>query len=575
MSKGLFLLSEDGSQVRWFFFSTTTKTTKVDDWWNSSTPNENYDNYASPNSGNESLLENYNSLKFGTSITSLFNVPKKDDETVTFNVLWQNTTSVPIRYIKVTIDHTSGNDYYKCSVELLDENKTTITGTMYAYLFCRDVTPQYMLGPSREYIYTSFTLFIAPLTDDISDSFMFGFLRGHKLGTDNETQFYDYTMYRNGAGKKSTSWFYNYTGAAYPLSWYLGMLKDTPSYPSGGVEPTDVFGGDENNFDTTSDDISVPSPITGAIDNGLVKTYLISPTQLNIMMNHLTDFNNTSLKDFLDNIAMLYNNPIDAIISIKKFCIDFSEVPIGSAQNVFLLTYDTQATANPITAQYGRIDVGSIDIAEFFGGFLDYPPYTRCSIYLPFIGEKELNVQEIMGSTIHLYYMVDFLTGNCVAHLNVEKSAGETNLNSDLYQWEGNMACDVPLTGTDFHEMAGNALGNVFSGISNAMTGNIGGYFTNLGSSFGAANTGKVMSGAISGSSALMGVRVPYIKIENPIQTVPDNFQDLRGLAGNINHVIGDLSGFLRCREVDINNITATDDEKAELYALLTGGVYV
>lgn len=489
-------------------------------------------------------------LKYGTDLMTAFfgSTPETNGDTFTYD----NTEIVlPIlsttNSLSVAWSHTTGVAFYWFRVRVIASDDTVLyTKELTAY--CSDQSTAYLYSPQ---------LVIAPNVTTSSDVTLFGY---------SWLKYYDSTLGSVNAG-------YIQTGIDFES--LFGEFSAVPSYPSGGVEPTDVFGGDESNFDATSDDIDVPTVIEGAIDNGLVKSYLISPTQLNTMMADITNFDDTTLATFLDNLSMLYNSPIEAIISIKKFCIDFSEVPIGDAENVYLLTYQTSATANPITSQYARIDVGSIDVAQFFGGFLDYPPYTRCTIYLPFIGEQELNVQEIMDSTIHLYYMVDFLTGNCVAHLNVEKSAGETNLNSDLYQWEGNMACDVPLTATDFHQILGNFFNNGFSALASGLTGNIGGVLDSIGGAFGVANTGKVMSGAISGSSALMGVRVPYIKIENPIQTVPDNFQELRGLAGNINHTIGDLSGFLRCREVDINNITATDDEKAELYALLTGGIFV
>lgn len=514
-------------------------------------------------------------LNYGTDLRVLLDpdvIPLKASPTVSSsdNIYYFQILNLDNRYLGIAISHTQNNDYYRVSYRIYSKDNNNnyiriLNGYAAIDCYCVDCSDNYI-----KYI----SLFMPQIAyaEYNNDKIIGTFELRYDYHSDPDI---GGNFYSSSALLFKIPQTGSYNISNYTFDEVFGDSVILPSYPSGGVEPVDVFGGDENNFDSTSDDIAVPTVIEGAIDNGLVKSYLISPAQLNTMMADLTNFDNVTLTNFLDHISMLYNNPIDAIISIKKFCIDFSEVPIGDAENVRLIGFQTSATANPITSQYKRVDVGSIDIAEFFGGFLDYPPYTRCSIYLPFIGEKELNVQEIMDSTIHLYYMVDFLTGNCVAHLNVEKSAGETNLNSDLYQWEGNMSCDVPLTANDFHQILGNFTKNAVLDLTSGITANVGGIIEGFGGMIGSVTTGKVMSGAISGSSALMGVRVPYIKIENPIQTVPDNFQELRGLAGNINHIIGNLSGFLRCREVDINNITATDDEKAELYGLLTGGIFI
>lgn len=492
-------------------------------------------------------------LKYGTDLMTTFfgTIPEKHGDTFTYNnteiflqILSNN------KYLSLAWAHTTGATFYWFRVRVLDTDGTTV---LYSKEFSCDCSDQ----PNANLYMPQ--LLISPNVTTSSDVTLMGYswLKSYisTLGDVNAGYLAD----------NSNNLFNN----------LFGEFAAVPEYPSGGVVPVDVFGGDENNFDDTSDDIGVPEPLTGALDNGFVKSYLISAQQLYQFMADITNFNSSTVTDFFNNISLLFNNPIDAIISVKKFCLDFTQFPISAAENVYLMSLQTTATANPIYQQYIKLDIGSIDIDEYFGGFLDYPPYTRITIYLPFIGEQELNVQEVMGATIHLYYMIDFLSGHCVAHLNVEKTAGESTINSDLYQWEGNMACDIPITGQDWHQVIGNFGKNAILDITSGLTGNIGGVLNGIDGMMASPNTGKVLSGAISGASALMGVRVPYIKIENAIQSMPENFTELKGMRDGIQHTINELSGYTSVMAVNIDNVTATDDEKALIKSLLMEGIII
>lgn len=508
-------------------------------------------------------------LEYGTDLRVLLNpnvIPLKASATVS-DTYYFPIYNLDNRYLGIKIIHYQNDDDYDIvySVCSKDSNNNYVTilkgfSSMQCYCTdCSDIKTKWLGVMKPQIAYGEYN------NDNVIGTFIFSYNYNNNPETSGSTFSDAADFYQIPHNNVS-----NYT-----FDEVFGESSVLPSYPTGGVEPVDVFGGDENNFDGTSDDIGVPEPLTGALDNGFIKSYLISAQQLYQFMADLTNFNSSSVTDFFNNISLLFNNPIDSIISVKKFCLDFTQFPISNAENVYLLSFQTTATANPIYQQYIKLDIGSIDIDEYFGGFLDYPPYTRITIYLPFIGEQELNVQEVMGATIHLYYMVDFLTGNCVAHLNVEKTAGESTINSDLYQWEGNMACDIPITGSDQHQVFGNFGKNAVLDLVSGVTANIGGIINGFDGMMGSVNTGKVLSGAISGASALMGVRVPYIKIENAIQSMPENFTELKGMRDGIQHTLNELSGYASVMAVNIDNVTATDDEKALIKSILMEGIII
>lgn len=82
-------------------------------------------------------------------------------------------------------------------------------------------------------------------------------------------------------------------------------------------------------------------------------------------------------------------------------------------------------------------------------------------------------------------------------------------------------------------------------------------------------------SGTVSGSAGMLGVKVPYIIIEYPNQSLADNYKHFVGYPANLSGKLSDFSGYTECEQVIPNGFTGTDDELAELLEALKGGVYL
>lgn len=82
-------------------------------------------------------------------------------------------------------------------------------------------------------------------------------------------------------------------------------------------------------------------------------------------------------------------------------------------------------------------------------------------------------------------------------------------------------------------------------------------------------------SGTVSGSAGMLGVKVPYIIIEYPNQSLADNYKHFVGYPSNMSGKLNGFSGYTECEQVIPNGFTGTDDELAELLESLKGGVYL
>ena len=70
-----------------------------------------------------------------------------------------------------------------------------------------------------------------------------------------------------------------------------------------------------------------------------------------------------------------------------------------------------------------------------------------------------------------------------------------------------------------------------------------------------------------------MGVQKPFVVIERPNISVPNNVQHYMGQTSNITMNLGSCKGMTVCEAVHLNGISATSDELSEIESLLKAGV--
>lgn len=339
------------------------------------------------------------------------------------------------------------------------------------------------------------------------------------------------------------------------------------------------------------------TPMAFAQNVGLVTVYHPTPNQLYDFERWL--WVTLSQAD----INTVWNNPFDGVIGLFELYCTPTDVGNRSIHSGFL----DSGINSAIISRYTEINCGTYAIPEYYGNYLDYSPYSKAHVYLPFIGVQELNVDDIVGHAVNITYRIDEYNGSCIAMITVAKTTevnGETvEYRNTMYQFSGNCAVELPISGgsqasikaglmmANAYQTAANisAGANLIGGVGSLLMGNVGGAISGLGQAassyaYGQANalsnmlSGKSTvqkSGQFGSSYGAMGIKNPFITITRPKQIQVPNYNDLYGYPAHKMVTIGSCTGFLRCREVHVISPTASDEEKALIENLLKSGVYV
>lgn len=269
--------------------------------------------------------------------------------------------------------------------------------------------------------------------------------------------------------------------------------------------------------------------------------------------------------NFVDQLLKMFNDPMQAIISLHKvFC-----TPSTSGRNNIKVGYlDSGVAANVVNAQYVDVQCGTVSLSEYFKNVFDYQPYTEISLYLPFVGFVRLDVNDVMRANITITYHIDVLTGACLVDVDVVRDL----CGGVLYQYAGDCSVHYPLS-------SGSYMGIVTAILGIAGTVASGGAVAPMviGVMQGAAKgrTAVERSGNLSANAGAMGIKKPYLVIQRPQVNVAENFDRFLGKPANQTTKIGSCTGFISCLDVHIENCNGTDSELQELEKLLKEGILI
>ena len=273
--------------------------------------------------------------------------------------------------------------------------------------------------------------------------------------------------------------------------------------------------------------------------------------------------------NFVDQLLKVFNNPMESIIGLHKV---YASPIIGGRSNIKVGYLDSGVNSNVVSNQYTKIDCGTVNLQEYFGNVFDYSPYTSIELYLPCIGFVQLDVGNVMRSSVNITYTVDVLTGACIAEVNVKRDG----YGGVLYSYSGNCASQYPLSSGSYMGIvssvigvAGSIVGTVASGGSLAPLA--------LGATSGLLNakTHVQHSGSLSGNSGVMGGKIPYLIITRPQTNMAENYQHLQGIPSNTYTQLSACRGFVKVKNVNVQNIIAESEELEEIKTLLLDGVII
>lgn len=320
----------------------------------------------------------------------------------------------------------------------------------------------------------------------------------------------------------------------------------------------------DNNKDNTDDDITNGSTIGGGESsynalNVISRTYYITTSNLRSLSQFLWSDN------FTQNIKLLNNDPIENIVSCKMLPF----VLHGSESNVICGNVDTGVKAETIANNYYNI-IGSINIPSYYNNFLDYAPYTKLTIFLPFIGFKELDCNLYIGKTLTVAYIHDIITGTCKAMLYSD--------NIYVQSFDGISGIDIPLTASNNSQIANAFINSAVGSVAQFFGDPIGGLL-----SLGKATVSSALAtqhystqGSYSPSCGAYETHVCYIIVDRPSMQYSKTYNHDYGRPCNLSQTIGNLKGFTKmCENIDCSGISCTENEKEMIRQLLTSGIYV
>ena len=354
-----------------------------------------------------------------------------------------------------------------------------------------------------------------------------------------------------------------------------------PDNPPGPTDPSDPGGGGDH--DRNEDPIPEPDlPVIGAAGAGFVTMYRMTQGEIQIFARDLFTDPFDPNKAW-QNIKNFFSDPLDFMIGCM--IVPFTPASTHAEYPEFGL-FTWPDPYDVIDNQFHIIDCGAHYIPNYYNTALDYNPLTKITVWLPFIGYRDLDADEVMGRTIKIKYHVDCLTGDCVAFIIKVRPLYE----QVIAQYSGNCALRVPY-GRQSFDAAVQAGIQLLGGAAGAAVGaaqimSEGGgpegseSLSGVAKSFtvGAINSMKVhteRAGVAGASAGYMGVMKPYVIRHIPDQSLPDNYKRIVGYPSNVGGRLSQFSGFTAVENIELSGVMATDEEKHEIISILRGGFII
>lgn len=298
--------------------------------------------------------------------------------------------------------------------------------------------------------------------------------------------------------------------------------------------------------------------------NKLFTVYNPSQGQLDALGGYLWD------SSLMEIIKKIWQNPLDGIISLIQV---YTTPTSGSSHNIMLGYLDSGVSAPVVTSQFVTIDCGDVTLKEKNENATDYSPYTTLSIYLPFIGIVELDINECMRGVINVTYRVDVYTGTCLAQVKITRNPDTPN-GAIIYTFSGNCSQQIPLTSGDASGLLRGLIATAGAGLSIATGGGFG--IVAGASMIGQSLTREMYhvnhSGNLSANAGIMGNKKPYLIINRQRSYTPNTYNKYYGFPINKTVYLNNCTGFTRIKTVKLKTV-ATKDEYNLIVSLLKDGV--
>ena len=334
--------------------------------------------------------------------------------------------------------------------------------------------------------------------------------------------------------------------------------------------------GDQGTNNWTPDNISLRDlPPNFYSDSGLMTVYTPTVSELQAFSDYLWSSNFD-----INQLKKIFNNPFDLILGFQYLPL---KVIIGGQGGVNvgnILSIDTGLTMSYPTQENYLHSFGTLNLTGEEHKFLDYSPYSKTYIHLPYIGEQVIDTDLIRkASPVELIYKYNIVNGTITALLtgHIEERLGV------LYEWTGNCCTPLPVANNDYTT----TINGMFSLVQNAVGGAV--FGGSIGGAVGVgvgAITGAInglnqadmkptitTTGSIGGCGACLNASCDaFIVTEQQRLSVASTQAHYLGYPRNVSGTIKNSGGYNNVKAVRVHIPNATQTELDEINNILTNG---
>ena len=227
--------------------------------------------------------------------------------------------------------------------------------------------------------------------------------------------------------------------------------------------------------------------------------------------------------------------------------------------------------------------------------FLDFPPYTKYELFIPFIGWIELDQRELYGHTITAYYTLSTYDGSGQFNL-LDEESGKL-----LYSASCQLGVQITYTKDNSEairlaniqrsvSLTMSSILSLFGAAASVATGNAGGAVLAVAGGVGNVANGvtqiatQMRATQVSQLDARTGMETPFkpylrktqykpVFSENDDLTSWNAYKHQYGIPLYTARVLNTLTGYVVCDKIHLENCNATDIEKSSIVSSLLAGV--
>lgn len=374
------------------------------------------------------------------------------------------------------------------------------------------------------------------------------------------------------------------------------------------LDPSQIIPGiDPNDYDEDLQSI-LPDPTTDYIAHA-GDIYCMQHGKVQTLLNYLNNVSANLQNDLETTQKFLTINPIDVISGLMYYPFNIPDFIAGTdidpIEQIRLANNLAEDSGAPITARKLSkstcvINAGSCTYYAPYGldDFRSYEPYSRAELYIPYCGSVNISPAEYIGHEISVKYLIDLLTGACIALIYRDALILDTI--------PGTIGVSIPITALQTAsiqaaqkqsqeklKLSALSAGAAVVGIgAAAFTGGMS--LALAGAAVGAVGSAAALSnaqyevehqqvnpksvGTASPSTSMCNEQQVRLVIHRPVM-LPDYdssiYSHTVGNACCISANLAAFSGFTQISAADLSGIPASAAEKNKLMQLLQAGVFL